>query len=93
MPGVQPTASDSDSTRPSTGIAARWKRIVLVAVAVAGLALVLAWLSTPHYRAETRLSLNAGEAGVPGQIEIIRSADILNQVASALRSLTVAGIR
>ena len=101
MPGVQPTASDSDTARPSTGLAARWKRIVLAATAVAVLALVLAWFATPHYRAETRLSLDAGEMvaapsdskaerpivgeeGVPAQIEIIRSADILNQVASTL---------
>ena len=82
MSGVQPTASDTAT--PSTGLAVQWKRIVLVAAAVALLALMLAWLSTPHYQAETRLSLDADEEGVPGQIEIIRSADILNQVASTL---------
>lgn len=39
-----------------------WKLILLVTVAVTGLAFLIAWLSTPHYQAETRILIETTES-------------------------------
>ncbi len=64
MPGVQSTASDIDVDlgRLFAGLAARWRRILLVALGVTALALVFAALATPHYSAETRVLIETRES-------------------------------
>ena len=64
MSGVQSTASDIDVDlgRLFASLARRWKRIVFVALAVTALALVLAWLATPEYKAETRILIETRES-------------------------------
>ena len=105
MSGVQSTASDIDVDlgRLFASLARRWKRIVFVALAVTALALGLAWLATPEYKAETRILIetresvftrpaSSGEAerplldeeGITSQVEVIRSTDLLKQVAKKL---------
>ncbi len=76
---------------PTSILASRWRRIAFVGVAATGLALTLAWLSTPLYRGEASLLVNARASGsaadrdyASGQIELIRSADILEKVATRL---------
>ena len=64
MSGVQSTASDVDVDlrRLFAGLAARWKRVLLVALAVTALALGLAAVATPLYRAETRVLIETRES-------------------------------
>ena len=64
MSGVQSSASDIDVDlgRLFGSLAVRWKRILFVAFAVTALALTLAWLATPLYRAETRISIEPRES-------------------------------
>ncbi len=64
MSGVQSTAADIDvDLRQLFGSLARnWLRIALVALTVAALAFVLAWLATPRYKAETRLLIETRES-------------------------------
>ena len=64
MSGVQSTASDIDVDlgRLFASLARRWKRIVFVALAVTALALALAWLATPQYKAETKISIETRES-------------------------------
>lgn len=64
MSGVQSTAADIDVDlrRLFGSLARNWLRIAIVAVAVATLAFVLAWLATPQYKAETRLLIETRES-------------------------------
>jgi uncharacterized protein involved in exopolysaccharide biosynthesis/Mrp family chromosome partitioning ATPase len=64
MSGVQSSASDIDVDlgRLFGSLAVRWKRILSVALAVTALALVLVWLAAPHYRAETKISIEPRES-------------------------------
>ena len=64
MAGVQSTASDIDVDlgRLFAGLAARWKRVLGVALVATALALAFAMLATPHYRAETRLLIETRES-------------------------------
>ena len=64
MSGVPSTASDVDVDlgRLFAGLAARWKRVVLVALAVTALALGFAAVATPLYKAETRILIETRES-------------------------------
>jgi len=64
MSGVQSSASDIDVDlgRLFGSLARRWKQIVFVALVATALALALAWLATPHYRAETRILIETRES-------------------------------
>lgn len=64
MSGVQSSASDIDVDlgRLFGSLAARWKRICFVALAVTALALAFAWLATPHYKGETRILIESRES-------------------------------
>jgi exopolysaccharide transport family protein len=64
MSGVPSTASDVDVDlgRLFAGLAARWKRVVLVALAVTALALGFAAIATPLYKAETRVLIETRES-------------------------------
>src|SRR5262245_56077823 len=64
MSGAQSSASDIDVDlgRLFGSLAAHWKRILFVAVAVTALALAFAWFATPHYRSETRILIEARES-------------------------------
>lgn len=64
MSGVQSTAGDVDVDLGHlfASLARNWLRLLLVALAVTGLAFVLASLATPHYRAETRLLIETRES-------------------------------
>ncbi|MEQ1942547.1 exopolysaccharide transport family protein [Mesorhizobium sp. VNQ89] len=64
MSDVQSSASDVDVDlgRLFGSLAARWKRILLVALLVTAAALVLTWYATPHYRGETRLLIESRES-------------------------------
>lgn len=64
MPGVQSAASDIDVDlgRLFSSLAANWLRIVIVALAVTGLAFAFAWMATPQYMGETRLLIETRES-------------------------------
>ena len=64
MAGVQSTASDVDVDlgRLFAGLAARWKRVLGVALVATAAALAFALLATPHYRAETRILIETRES-------------------------------
>lgn len=64
MSGVRPSASDLDVDlgRLFGSLASRWKRILMVALAVTGLALAFAWQATPHYKGETRILIETRES-------------------------------
>lgn len=64
MSGVQSSASDIDVDlgRLFGSLVLRWKRVLFVALAVTALALVFAFLATPLYRAETKISLEPRES-------------------------------
>ncbi|AWC24455.1 tyrosine kinase [Aminobacter sp. MSH1] len=64
MSGVQSTAGDVDVDLGHlfASLARNWLRLLLVALAVTGLAFVLASLATPHYRVETRLLIETRES-------------------------------
>ena len=61
---VQSTAADVDVDLRQlfASLARNWLRILVVALVVTGLAFVLAWLATPHYKAATMLKIEAGES-------------------------------
>ncbi len=64
MAGIQTAANDVDVDlgRLFASLARKWRRIVVVSLIVTGLAFVLAWLATPHYRAETRILIETRES-------------------------------
>jgi exopolysaccharide transport family protein len=64
MPGVQPAAADVDVDLRQlfASLARNWLRIVVVSLAVTGLAFLLASLATPAYRAETKLLIETRES-------------------------------
>ncbi|AZN99364.1 chain-length determining protein [Mesorhizobium sp. M9A.F.Ca.ET.002.03.1.2] len=53
---------DVDLRQLFASLARNWLRILVVALVVTGLALALAWLATPHYKAETRLLIETRES-------------------------------
>lgn len=61
---VQSAAADVDVDLRQlfASLARNWLRILVVALVVTGLALTLAWLATPHYKAETRLLIETRES-------------------------------
>lgn len=64
MSGGYTTANDVDvDLRKLFGsLAQRWRRILLVALLVTGAAFAVAWLSTPQYKAETRILIETRES-------------------------------
>ena len=64
MAGAHTAAQDVDIDlgRLFASLARHWLRILLVSLGVTGLALAFALLSTPLYRAETRLLIEARES-------------------------------
>lgn len=64
MSGVQSSASDIDVDLGKLfgSMAAHWKRILFVALAVTALALAFAWFATPHYKGETRILIETRES-------------------------------
>ncbi len=64
MSGAQTTANDIDVDlgKLFASLARNWLRILLVALVVTGIAFVLAWMATPHYKAETRILIETRES-------------------------------
>lgn len=64
MSVTQSTASDIDVDlgKLFASLARNWLRILVVSLAIAGLVFVLAWMATPHYKAETRLLIETRES-------------------------------
>ncbi len=64
MSAAQTTAADLDVDLRQlfASLARNWLRILVVALVVTGIALVLAWMATPEYRAETRLLIETRES-------------------------------
>lgn len=64
MSVTQSTASDIDVDlgKLFSSLARNWLRILVVALAIAGLVFVMAWMATPHYKAETRLLIETRES-------------------------------
>jgi uncharacterized protein involved in exopolysaccharide biosynthesis len=64
MSGAQVRGNDVDVDLGTlfASILRSWKSILGVTLAVTALAFVLAWLATPHYRAETRLLIETRES-------------------------------
>jgi exopolysaccharide transport family protein len=64
MSGIQSSASDIDVDlgRLFGSLAVRWKRILFVALAVTAFALAFAWFATPHYKGETKISIEPRES-------------------------------
>ncbi|RUM98074.1 chain-length determining protein [Pseudaminobacter arsenicus] len=64
MSVTQSTASDIDIDlgKLFSSLARNWLRILVVALAIAGLVFVMAWMATPHYKAETRLLIETRES-------------------------------
>lgn len=61
---VQSAAADVDVDLRQlfASLARNWLRILVVALLVTGLAYALAWLATPHYKAETQIKIETGES-------------------------------
>ncbi|MET3521038.1 GumC family protein [Mesorhizobium abyssinicae] len=61
---VQSAAADVDVDLRQlfASLARNWLRILVVALAVTGLAFAFAWLATPHYKAETKLLIETRES-------------------------------
>ncbi|CCV06465.1 Exopolysaccharide transport protein family [Mesorhizobium metallidurans STM 2683] len=61
---VQSAAADVDVDLRQlfASLARNWLRILVVALVVTGLAFALAWLATPHYKAETQIKIETGES-------------------------------
>lgn len=53
---------DIDLARLFSSLVRQWPRILLGALAIAGIAFMLAWLATPRYKAETRLLIETRES-------------------------------
>jgi len=64
MSGAQSTANDIDVDlgKLFASLARNWLRILTVALVVTGVAFVLAWMATPHYKAETRILIETRES-------------------------------
>jgi uncharacterized protein involved in exopolysaccharide biosynthesis/Mrp family chromosome partitioning ATPase len=64
MSAAQTTVADLDVDLRQlfASLARNWLRILVVALAVTGLALVAAWMATPKYKAETRLLIETRES-------------------------------
>lgn len=53
---------DVDLGRLFSSIGQNWRRIVLVSLVVTAAAFAIAWLATPHYKAETRILIETRES-------------------------------
>lgn len=64
MSGAHSAAADIDVDLRQlfASLGRNWVRIAIVVLAVSGLALVLAWMATPRYKAETRLLIETRES-------------------------------
>jgi uncharacterized protein involved in exopolysaccharide biosynthesis/Mrp family chromosome partitioning ATPase len=64
MSGGYTTANDVDVDlrRLFGSLAQKWRRILVVALVATAAALVISWLITPQYRAETRILIETGES-------------------------------
>ena len=64
MSVTQSTAGDLDVDLRQlfSSLARNWLRILVVALAITGLVFTLAWMATPHYKAETRLLIETRES-------------------------------
>ncbi|BCH25681.1 GumC family protein [Mesorhizobium sp. L-8-3] len=64
MTGIQTAINDVDVDlgRLFASLVREWRRIAVVSLIVTGLAFVLAWMATPHYRAETRILIETRES-------------------------------
>jgi exopolysaccharide transport family protein len=64
MSGIQSVANDVDVDLGAlfASLARRWLRILIVAIAVTGLALAFAVLATPQYKGETRILIETQES-------------------------------
>lgn len=64
MSVAQSAASDVDVDLRQlfASLGRNWLRIVLVVLVITGLAFLLAWFATPHYKAETRLLIETRES-------------------------------
>jgi len=89
MSGAYTTANDVDVDlrKLFASLAQKWRRILTVALLVTGAAFAIAWLSTPHYSAETRLLIEMGEsvftrpnAGVEADRPILDEEGVTSQV-------------
>jgi len=89
MSGAYTTANDVDVDlrKLFASLAQKWRRILTVALLITGAAFAIAWLSTPHYRAETRLLIEMGEsvftrpnAGVETDSPILDEEGVTSQV-------------
>ncbi len=95
---AQSPAAVIDHRQIFAGLSRNWLRILIVPLAVAGMAFALAWLAAPQYRAVAQLKLGPAESsvlrkggdtivngrGVATGMQVISSADILKQVAAKL---------
>jgi exopolysaccharide transport family protein len=64
MPGGYAAANDVDVDlgRLFGSLAREWPRILLFSLVITGAAFAFAWLSTPHYKAETRILIETRES-------------------------------
>lgn len=64
MSGVQSAAADVDVDLKQlfASLARNWLRIVVVSLAITGLAFLFAWMATPSYKAETKLLIETRES-------------------------------
>lgn len=64
MGGAGPSATDADVDlgRLFAGLRENWRRILLVALAVTGIAFLLAAFATPHYLSESRILIETRES-------------------------------
>jgi len=64
MSGAYSTANDVDVDlgRLFGSLARKWRRILVVSLLVTGAAFAFAWLSTPHYKAQTKLLIETRES-------------------------------
>lgn len=53
---------DVDLARLFGSLVSRWRRVLGIALVVTGLALMFAWMATPHYKSETRILIETRES-------------------------------
>lgn len=81
MSVTQSTAGDIDVDLRQlfSSLARNWLRILIVALSIAGLVFVLAWMATPHYKAETRLLIETRESVFTRPDATVDSQPILDE--------------
>jgi len=88
MSGGYAAANDVDVDLRSLfgSLARRWSRILFVALVVTGAAFAFAWLATPHYKAETKLTIEPESvytrpnAGVDADKPLLDEEGVTSQV-------------